>query len=298
MAWVENCTIEFTKAGRYTLYALSDFQIGSSSCNKDLIRRKIKEVASDPNGIVVFLGDIEDDDRPTTRTRRTQSFGDRPEVINADAMKHLAWIDKEVIPILAPLTKMPIGIVGVLAGHHWTQLSPSLNSVQYICNKLGDMGGKKVPYLGEMSAWLYFRFRGQKGFKGKAVKKLVHVQHGVGGGQTLASALTRLERTAQGFPADAYIRAHDCKLVAAKTVEIFPKDTMGKPELMSKDIALLNIGSATQGYNLSKAAPDYVESAMMRPVAMGWGKLHMDVRTAQAWEDKSMNLAVDLGVEL
>jgi hypothetical protein len=95
-----------------------------------------------------------------------------------------------------------------------------------------------------------------------------------------------------------YIRAHDCKLVAAKSVEVYPKNTEGDPCLMSKDIAMLNIGSATRGYNLTKDAPDYVEAEMMRPTAMGWGEVHFDVRKAFTDEDPSQNLHVDIKLEL
>ena len=254
-------------------------------------------VSRDPHGMVVIAGDIEDDDRPSTRGKRRQMFSDRPEVLNADAMKHLQWIDREVIPIMMPLTKMPLGLVGVLAGHHWTQLTPAMNSVQYICNKLSDLSGKKIPYWGEMSSWIYLRFKGKGRWDGKSVTKLVHVQHGAGGGQSLASALNKLEMTAQGFPADVYIRAHDCKLVAAKTARVYPRDHEGVPELNSKDIALLNVGAATRGYNLTVGAPDYVEAMMMRPTALGWGVVHFDLRPAFPWEE-SGGVMADIKVEI
>lgn len=300
MAWVENKEIIFSKTGRWTLYPISDLQIGSESCDMSLIRRVVKEISSDPKGVSVILGDIEDEDRPSTRIIRKKIEAERPEVISRDAQKHLAWIDKEVIPVLMPLAEMPLGIAGVLAGHHWTSITSQENSVQYICRRLSEKSGKKVPYLGQMSAWIWMRFRSDKGTaKGRsAITKLIHIQHGDGGGQTLASALTRLERTAQGFPADFYIRAHDCKIVAAKTVEVFPKMTEGEPCLMSKDIGLLNIGSATRGYNLTKSTPDYIEQAMMRPTAMGWGKVHMDIAYRKRNEDPNHNLDVEFKIEI
>jgi hypothetical protein len=299
MAWIENKIIEFSKTQRFSLYALGDFQIGSESCNRSLIKRAVRDITKDKDAMVVILGDIEDEDRPSTRVMRDATFAGRREVKTRDGDKHKAWVNEQVLPILEPLTKMKHGIIGVLAGHHWTQMNPEQNSVEYICEKLSDMSGRAVPYMGEMSGWIYLRFRGVGGLKGKAVTKLVHIQHGTGGGQTLASALNRLEKTAQGFPADVYIRAHDCKLVAAKTVEVFPKESMkGLPELRHKDIALLNIGSATRGYNITKGAPDYVESAMMRPTAMGWGAVHFDIRSSMTWEDNSANMRADIKVEL
>jgi len=296
MAWVENREIPFSKSSRHTLHALADFQIGSESCNLEMIESKVEEIRKDKNAMVVIVGDIEDNDRPSTRSKRARTFSDRPEVLTSDGQKHLAWIDKHVIPILLPLAEMPIALVGVLAGHHWTQLTPVMNSVQYICSQLKAKVGKPIPYMGEMSGWIYLHFRGKT--KAEDVTKLIHVQHGMGGGQTLASALNRLERTAQGFPADAYIRGHDCKLVAAKSVEVFPQMVNGIPELGHRDIALLNVGSATRGYNLTREAPDYVEAEMMRPLAMGWGCLHFDKRKAYKWEDMKQGMRVDIKIEL
>ena len=301
MAWVENKIITFDALRRYTVYPISDFQLGGESCDVGLVKRIVKYISKDPYGMPVILGDIEDDDRPTTRARRKQAFADREEVLDSEGKKYLYWLDKEIIPLLLPLAQMPLGILGILAGHHWRQITSSINSVEYICNRLKTLSGKEVPYLGQMSAWIWMRFRGDKskGFGRQAVTKLLHIQHGEGGGQALGSALNKLERTAQGFPADAYIRAHDCRLVSAKTVEVFPKNTEGEPQLACKNIALLNIGSATRGYNLTKGRPDYVEQGMMRPLAMGWGELHMDLRKARKADgDLKGNIMLDFRIEI
>jgi len=295
MAWIEGSRVEFNSTGRFSLYALGDFQIGSDSCNKKLISRIIDEIVGNERAMVAFLGDIEDNDRPSTRVLRYKTFSDRPEVLTKDGEKHLAWVDKEVIPLLLPMAKSKLGILGVLAGHHWTQLTPSMNSVQYTCGRLGALSGKKVPYMGEMSGWLEIDFVGKGKYKGKTIRKVVHMQHGAGGGQTLATALNKLERTSQGFYADAYIRGHDCKLVSAKTTVIAPGHKRGKPHLESRDIALLNIGSATRGYNLTLDAPDYVEQGMMRPTAMGWGAIHFDIRESS---DETGKPILECGIKI
>lgn len=262
------------------------------------VKRWIQEIVDDPvdSGIII-PGDIEDEDRPSTRERRKSAFADRPEVAYRDADKHRAWVDKEVIPLLLPLQKTKFGIMGVLAGHHWTILSPALNSVQYICNELTRLSGKKVHYLGEMTSWLDFRFqyRGKRGFR-----KLVHVQHGSGGGQSKSGPLNKLDRAAQGFDGDVFIRAHDCQLVATKNIHLYPKATRvgEEPEILDRVEALLNLGSATKGYEVTKGAPSYIEQQVFRPVAMGWGMVKFKVRRAQTWEDQSQNLKCDLRVEI
>jgi hypothetical protein len=296
MAWIQNHEVPYSSLERFSVHALADFQLGSSSCNVDLVKNTIARIAKDKNGILVIAGDIEDSDRPTTRIMRQQTFAGRREVLSWDAKNHQAWIDQEVLPLLAPLAQMPLGFACVLAGHHWTQLDATTNSVEYICNRLSVSGKRNVPYLGEMSAWIRLKFIGKGKYKGKNFTKMLHVQHGVGGGGTLASALARLEKTVNGFPCDAAIRAHSCHLTAGKIARVSPEIDSEEVALYDKTVALLNIGSATRGYDLTKSAPDYVEAGMMNPLASGWGSLHFDLRDAYPWEGAGVNC--DIRIEI
>lgn len=285
MSWSELFEIPCKFPYEFHLHGLSDLQIGSESTSIRVIKRRIEEILDDDHDSgVVILGDIEDEDRPSTRERRKSAFADREEVISRDAEKHMAWIDKAVIPLLLPLQKTKHGIMGILAGHHWTQISPVLNSVQYIATQLYQLSKRKVPYLGIMSSFMDLRFHPSNG---PNIRKVIHVQHGEGGGQTKSSSLLRLDRTHSGFIADAYIRAHDCQIVAAKTDQLYPKETRhgGIPDIMSKTIAFLNLGSATQGYNFDKNKLSYIENSMMRPTTMGWGSLYIKIRKAPKDED-------------
>lgn len=301
MAWSEVIEIPYkSKPYQFHLHGLSDFQIGSESTSITTIKTRIQEIVEDPfdSGIII-CGDLEDEDRPSTRLLRKQMFAERPEVAFRDAEKHRAWIDKEVIPLLLPLQKTKFGIMGVLAGHHFTILSPALNSVQYICSELSRISKKKVSYLGEMSAFLDLRFRDEQ--DNKRIRQVVHAQHGTGGSQSKSGSLMKLDRTSQGFIADAYIRAHDCSLVASKSQQLYPKEmSVGsqEPEMLSRDVALLNLGAATKGYEMTKGSPSYVELAMMRPAALGWGTIVFNVRRSRRWEDQSQNTRVDLRIQI
>lgn len=261
----------------------------------------MEEICDDPNDSgVIIPGDIEDEDRPSTRAIRKAAFAERGEVIARDAEKHMAYLDKFVIPLLLPLQKTKFGIMGVLAGHHWTQISPVLNSVQYICQEIGRLSKRKVPYLGEMSAFMDLRFKCQH--DGHGLRKVVHVQHGEGGGQTKSASLNKLDRTTQGFIADAYIRAHDCQIVASKFDQLYPKEQAvgdeSEPTILARHIAVLNLGSATRGYEVGKGSPSYVEAKMMRPSALGWGTLNFKLRKARSYEDPARNLKCEIGVTI
>lgn len=272
--------------------------MGSESCSEKLVKLRVEEICEDPVDCgTVICGDIEDEDRPSTRERRRSAFADRPEVNTRDSEKHMAWLDKAVIPLLLPLQNTKYGIMGVLAGHHWTQVTPANNSVQYICNELTRLSKKKVSYLGEMSSFMDFRFKsGERGL----CRTVGHVQHGEGGGQTKGSTIAKLDRTAQGFEADWYIRAHDCQIVASKVDRLYTKEVHHgtAPDLMSRTIAFLNLGSATRGYDFNKNAPSYIEAKMMRPVTMGWGSISFVIRKARAFEDVNANYKIDMRVTI
>lgn len=295
MAWSEVFTFDVQFPYKFHLHGLSDLQIGSDSTSLRVIKDRIDEIVNDPvDSGVVILGDITDDDRPSTRDRRATSFGDRPEVISADGKRHLEWIDREIIPILEPLQKTKYGIMGILAGHHYFSVTPYLNSASYICNRLKEMTKRPVPYLGEMSSFLDFRFRCGK----RGIRVVGHCQHGEGGGQTKGSTIQKLERTAQGFEADFYMRAHDCQLVATKTDRLYPKRSQQgqEPEMMSRTVAMLNLGAATRGYEMNKNYTSYVERGMMRPCTLGWGSLMFSIRKAHKYEDEDQSYKADINI--
>ncbi len=303
MASIETYNIEVDpRKPAFHLHGICDLQIGSSSCSLTTIKRRIKEILEDPiPGGIVIPGDIEDEDRPSTRATRKATFADRSEVVWRDAEKHRAWLDKEVIPLFVPLHRdTAYGIMGVLAGHHWTQLSPVLNSVQYICmevTRLAKRPDKKaVVYMGQMFGYMDLRFM----YANSAVRMLVHVQHGEGGGQTVGASLTKIDRTAQGFEGDVFIRGHDCQLVATKKPKLYPKQARAgaEPEIMERTQVFLNLGSATRGYEMGTGEPSYIEQKMMRPTSMGWGTVKFQFRRASADEDANKNVRCDFKVEI
>ena len=306
MAWVSNKEIPYSKSTRFTIYAGADFQLGSSSSDETIVNNWIAKVAADPNGMNVILGDITDDDRPTTRDRKRAMNADRMEVLRDETKD---WLDNKgpkLVKKLLPLATAGHGCLGMLAGHHWRELwlpltdgengIRTMNSTEWLCRELEKQSGRPVPYLGEMSAWIWLRFRKADGSRQSGITRCLHVQHGVGGGQTLASALQKLEGTQKVIWADAFIRAHDCKRVGGYVEMLMPKDTTGEPCILTKTIPLLNLGSATKGYELGRGSPSYVEAAMMRPTTMGFGQLVADIHKQSQSIDPSHNWTCDFEV--
>lgn len=307
MAWTEKWRFKFdTLPYKFNLECLADFQLGSRSCCEWKVKQHIGDIlenAKTTDTGIIFAGDIEDEDRPSTRAIRAHIAADRGEVVERDAEKHRAWLDKAVIPLLLPLhTKTKYGILGGVAGHHFTHLPAfhdddgkliaAQNSVQYIYRRLQELTGKPCVYLGEMVSFLDFTFENTK--RGHTSRVVGLLQHGDGGG-----AINKLKRTAVGFDADFYIRGHDCQLIGTKTDQLYAREVRagGEPAILSRTRAMLNLGAATQGYELSKSAPSYIEQKMMTPSTMGWGTLKFKVRRALHVEDVNQSPRVDIKVE-
>lgn len=311
MAWSEKWILPFDKYPyKFNLECLADFQLGSRSCCKWKIEQHIDDIlenAKYTDSGVLFAGDIEDEDRPSTRVMRAKIAAERGEVVERDSMKHISWLEREVIPLLLKLhTGTKYGIMGGVAGHHWTQLTeyedqdgkkvPAINSVQYIFRRLHEITGKPCVYLGEMVSFIDLTFQHSQRKNSKRVVGLL--QHGEGGGATKSATVNKLDRAAQGFNADFFIRGHDCQLVGTKTDQLYASETHGgEPQIICKTKAMLNLGSATMGYEMGKGSPSYIESAMYRPATMGWGTLKFRVRAAMIAEDQNRNPRVDIKLE-
>jgi len=283
--WIQDITLPFRGPKEYDWEISSDWQIGSRACDERRVDYWIDKVVANPRSFWSILGDGEDDDRPSTRSRKRQSFADRGEVLTNAGRDHMAWLDKSLIPRFKKLSARPCA--GVLAGHHWTELTTILNSVQYLCREGTRRGKHKIPYLGEMSSFVRLTFKGEGPCKGVKFTILVHVQHGTGGGSALGSALRKLAKTSEGFRACAYVRAHSCALEAAKRNRLWTReDDITPPELLDKVILFMNIGCATRGFDLSKREPLYPEMSMLGPATMGWGTIKIKIRKPLPWEDQ------------
>jgi len=300
MAWAQPWKFKFEKVPyRFNLECLADWQLGSRSCCLWKIEQHIDDILADAKHTdagVIFAGDIEDEDRPSTRAMRRVIAADRAEVVQRDSEKHVAWLEQKVVPLLLRLHRgTKYGILGGVAGHHYTQIAEGTNSVQYLFRRLQEITGKPCVYLGEMVSLLDFTFTDRKNHSQRIVGML---QHGEGGGQTKSSTVNKLERAAQGFEADFYVRGHDCQLVGTKTDQLYAKQNRGAGSaIAARTKAMLNLGSATMGYEEGKGSASYIESAMMRPATMGWGRLKFRLRHAVKAEDPHGNLTTDIKIE-
>lgn len=184
------------------LYVLSDLHIGSPAFLPEKLKIATEIITKDKLACTLFLGDIIDADRPTTRLMRKQMFIDRPEAREDEDAGIYNFLDTQIIPLLRPLTK---NCIGFLEGDHYREFLGGLTSTQYICSQL------KVDYLGQGEAHIDICFRFYKTSKGISNSHVISInaRHGRGFASSLAGNVGKLEKimlAEENF--DIYLRGH------------------------------------------------------------------------------------------
>lgn len=268
------------------LRPFGDAQYGSKAFDINLWNEGVDEALSDPHTLTIGMGDITDNFRPTIRDRiEGAMIGDFEARQQMDEM-HRDHVDKMIkILRLDKLFHAGYGCLGLLDGHHYYRYSDLTTSTQYICQKL------KLPYLGEMSAFLRLLFNFKKGGKHGATRNLIiHAQHGEGGAQYVSTDTSKIERkTVPSFEADIYLRGHSTKKYGGGTDILYP--TLSEPpRLAHKTIVWMNTGGFMRGYLENETT--YVEKKMMAPARLGYGIVHIRIMKDETHNNRKIDLKV------
>lgn len=253
----------------YRIRPFGDIQFGSKGFDNFLWERYVKEVVEDEDGFTIGMGDYTDLFRPTIRGRLRGIVCDDDDASeNFDDLhrKHMEIVAKKLVPVV----KAGRGCLGLVDGHHfYTYSDTRMTSTQYLCNMLQADTGKKVPYLGEMSAFIAMKFLHSKTGNTNLV---IHTQHGEGGAQYIGTDMAKLERrTAPSFQADLYLRGHSTKLYAGGHDILMPSPKGSG--VIHRSVLLVNTGGFMRAYDGLRAS--YVEKKMMPPARLGWATVHI-----------------------
>lgn len=184
--------------------------------------------------------------------------------------------------------------LGLLEGHHYHQFAAGMTTDMLLADKL------QAPFLGT-STVIRLQFRRGNGKETASNHVLIWAHHGTGTGQTEASILNRLKRTATQFEADIFLMGHLPQKVNApidRLVPIFPPT--GKPYLTHRTKILAGTGGFMKTWVVGAREGliprgGYGEVAMYTPAALG-GVL---VKIRPRWKQKEGHTiwSPDLSVE-
>lgn len=230
--------------------------------SKDVLKRHLDRCLK-LNAWYIGLGDYIDFMSPSNRQRMKQAaLYDTAEDVVDDKALELTW---ELFEKFLKPTKGRW--LGMLHGHHYTQLRSGETTDQRLCQML------ETRFLGT-SAYVRLQFSTPKSNDRSNV--VIWAHHGCGGGQKAGAPLGKIEDMAASFPgADIYIMGHTTKSPVAPVERIYPRwHGNNAPDLVHKRIYLINSGGFARGYGYgskqgSVPMGGYVEQGMMKPASLG-----------------------------
>lgn len=252
------------KAGESTIIApIGDIQWAGKRgpTALDTLKRHV-DTALEMNAYFLGMGDYIDFMSPSNRQRqRAAALYDTAEDVIDDKALEL------VIELFDLVLKPTKGRwLGLLEGHHFSQLKTGDTTDQRLCQMLGNAN-----FLGS-SAFVRLGFN-THGTRGSVV---IWCHHGVGGGQTQGAPLNKIATAANSWEgADIFIMGHTCKAPVDKLSRPYPRwHGRGNAELVERTIYLVNSGGFSKSYIVGAKhgrvpRGGYAEQGMMRPVTLG-----------------------------
>jgi UDP-2,3-diacylglucosamine pyrophosphatase LpxH len=159
-------TIDARKEREFNIIPIGDLHFGSLAFDNNLWNNFLKEIKNIKNPLFIITGDITDEDRPSTRDRRSDMFRDRIEAYIQEDIDYVDKLYKKVVTKLQFLNKN--NCIGMIDGDHYRVLNDGRTSTEVIAMALG------VPYLGNGQAIARLRFQ----FKHTSRVFNIHIRHG------------------------------------------------------------------------------------------------------------------------
>lgn len=154
--------------------------------------------------------------------------------------------------------------LGLLEGHHFTQLKTGDTTDMRLCQMLD------TKFLGT-SAYIRLQFRQQT----ERHSLIVWAHHGAGGGSKAAAPVQKLENIAPYWDADVFVMGHMTKQAMASINRISSRwNGNGSPDLIHRKIMLVGAGGFSKGYveharQGQVPRGGYVEQRLLNPAALG-----------------------------
>jgi hypothetical protein len=154
--------------------------------------------------------------------------------------------------------------LGLLEGHHYYKFEDGTTTDQRLCK---FVGGK---FLGT-SAIIRLRFKTGEGNYGNIN---IWCHHGVGSGKRLSAPINQLELLPTYWPeCQIFLIGHHHKKIGGpinQTIPIWPhSDSKQEPRLLHRTCIVACTGGFLKGYIEGRERGNYVEKAMLPPVAIG-----------------------------
>lgn len=252
---------------RFNLMPFGDLQAGSAVFMKSKWAEYVADVKATHNVITIGMGDYTDNFRPTIQGRLYAALGRDDSSKTIDQM-HQKQIREDVYPLLKPVVATS-ACLGLLGGHHDLTYSDGTNSTQYLCRLL------RVPYLGDGECML----RVQLNISTARLPFTIYATHGQGNGNAVGSPISKLQRMLAHMDVDIALRGHSCDKFIFQEPQYYLTNAH-PPQLRCRNRLIANCGSFSDGR--SEGETTYVEKANLNPKAVGYVKIHINIKVDPA----------------
>lgn len=243
---------------------------------KDTWEKALKRIEKDPNCRVVFVGDIRDVDRPSTRERKALAYLGRPEALDEDDMKDMDELDNHLIP---QLKRIKDKIIGAVDGDHFVVYGNGQTSTQYMMNKLGIPNA----YLGERMGWIRIHFRKDIKKKSDSCSFDIFVRHGKSAASNFGCDVNKLVTQSVGFDAHLYIGGHTHRQWFVKVPYLY----CGRFDIRQRFVGYARAGSLLRGFLYGQTT--YAELCEYSPLSIGWPEIYV---YAKRTNENNLNLTI------
>lgn len=247
------------------LYPLGDIHLGAAACDIEDFRKTVKQIAADPNGYWIGMGDYGDlilptDDRWRISTHDWKRLGyrnGRPDPGNLGD-EYREMIFRELDPI-APKC------LGIHEGNHETTMREKyfVDIPRLLAQRFN------APYLGytALTRLEVEITRGEKDH-GRLWAITIFSEHGATGGGSDGNSLNSLQKRAAEWSADIYLRGHVHKLGVSQRTEY----GWAPNRISTRDRIFVLTGTYLKGYplgitpysELKAYAPNEIGGAVVR----------------------------------
>ena len=194
----------------FNLYPIGDIHLGSAGCDEELLEKTVKQIASDPDGRVVLMGDMIDgigrangDKRNRNKTLATwaRQVEDEDELFEAEVAK--------AVEVLSPIADK---LLAVVCGNHEDDVERHGHGNVYwqIVDRLAVIGGHKAQDIAlGYDGFIPIRFDRQvKDNKPHVWTLTLFVHHGFGGGKMPGAKALNLWHMLGTYDADIVLVGH------------------------------------------------------------------------------------------
>lgn len=219
----------------YCLEPLGDVHLGNKACDKDHFFRRVKAITEDPLRYTLFMGDLPENNGPTSRGAPNPHF--RIADLDPDFIE-VADQTEAVVDVLKPIAKKSLG---AHIGNHEDRTMTEKEFQLFFCKPL------EVKYLG-YAAMTRLKFE----HRGKEVASYVILsEHSRLSGQRKGTIMNNLEQLFRLYDADLILAGHThFKFVdeMIRYVWDFGRDTIAEKTVLAANTGSF-VKSHVEGYS-------------------------------------------------